>query len=52
MKLKTNKTFIKIPRKKIEILRMRIELENIIFSNLRLNDEIENKSKFYKKKSR
>jgi len=50
MKLKTNKTFTKRPRKKIEIQRMRTELENIIFGNLGLNDEIENKSKFYKKK--
>jgi hypothetical protein len=30
---------------------MRTELENIIFGNLGLNDEIENKSKFYKKKN-
>jgi len=44
------KLFTKRPRKKIEIQRMRTELENIIFGNLGLNDEIENKSKFYKKK--
>ena len=50
IKLKTNKTFTKRPRKKIQ--RMRTKLEYIIFGDLRLNDEIENKLKFYKNKSR
>jgi hypothetical protein len=31
---------------------MRTKLEYIIFGDLRLNDEIENKLKFYKNKSR
>jgi len=43
MKLKTNKTFTKDPRKKIEIKKIRTKLENIIYCNLRLKDEIENK---------
>jgi hypothetical protein len=43
MKLKTNKTYTKETRKKIEIKRMRTKLENIIFSKLKMNDEIENK---------
>ena len=42
MKLKTNKTFAKWPKKKIEIQRMRNKWENIIFGKLRLNDEIKN----------
>jgi len=43
IKLKTNKFFIKVPRKKLKIKRMRTELENMIFGKLRLNDKIENK---------
>jgi len=43
MKLKTNKTFTKWPRKKLEIQRKRTELENTIFGKLELNDKIENK---------
>jgi len=43
IKLKTNKIFIKVPRKKLKIKRMRTELENMIFGKLRLNDKIENK---------
>jgi hypothetical protein len=35
-----------------KIQRMRTKLEYIIFGDLRLNDEIENKLKFYKNKSR
>ena len=31
MKLKTNKTFTKDPRKKIEIKKIRTKLENIIY---------------------
>jgi hypothetical protein len=46
LKLKTNKTFRKGPRKKIKIKRMRTRLENIIFGKLRLNDKIENKENF------
>jgi hypothetical protein len=41
IKLKTNKIFIKVPRKKLKIKRMRTELENMIFGKLRLNDKIE-----------
>jgi hypothetical protein len=33
----------KDPRKKIEIKKIRTKLENIIYCNLRLKDEIENK---------
>jgi len=43
MKLKTTKIFIKRPRKKIEIQWMKTVYENIVFSKLRLNDEIKNK---------
>jgi hypothetical protein len=43
IKLKTNKTFIKVPRKKLKIKRMMTELENILFGKLRLNNEIEKK---------
>jgi len=43
MKLKTNKTFTKWPRKKLEIQRKRTELENTIFGKLELKDKIENK---------
>jgi hypothetical protein len=42
MKLKTNKTFTKRPKKKKEIQRMRNKLKNIIFGKLGLNDEIKN----------
>jgi len=35
-----------------KIQRMMTKLEYIIFGDLRLNDEIENKLKFYKNKSR
>jgi hypothetical protein len=35
-----------------KIQRMRTKLEYIIFGDLKLNDEIENKLKFYKNKSR
>jgi len=43
MKLKTNKIFSKGQRKKIKIKIIRTKLENIIFSKLGLNDDIENK---------
>ena len=43
MKLKTNKMFSKRQRKKIKIKIIRTKLENIIFSKLGLNDDIENK---------
>jgi len=43
IKLKTNKIFIKVPRKKLKIKRMRTKLENMIFGKLGLNDKIENK---------
>jgi len=43
MKLKTNKMFSKGQRKKIKIKIIRTKLENIIFSKLGLNDDIENK---------
>jgi len=49
MKLKTNKTFTKMLRKKIKVKRMRINLKNIIFGKLGLKDKIENKWNFYKK---
>jgi hypothetical protein len=43
MKLKINKTFIKeLKRKKIEIKRIRIELEKIIHDKLELKYHIEN----------
>jgi hypothetical protein len=44
----TKKNIMKI-LKKVEIQRMRIKLQNIIFCKLELNDEIENKQNFYKK---
>jgi hypothetical protein len=44
----TKKNIMKI-LKKVEIQRMRIKLQNIIFGKLELNDEIENKQNFYKK---
>jgi len=43
MKLKTNKTFTKGLGKKLEIKKIKIKLENIIFGKLGLNDKIENK---------
>ena len=43
MKLKPLKLLQKDQGKKIEIQRIRTTLENIIFSKLGLNDEIENK---------
>jgi hypothetical protein len=43
MKLKTNKTFTKMLRKKIKVKRMRINLKNIIFGKLGLKDKIKNK---------
>jgi len=41
--LKKNKTFIKGPRKKLKIKRMRIKLKNIIYDKLGLKDKIEKK---------
>ena len=44
IKLKTNRTFIKKPRKKIKNQKNEeTKLENIIFGKLKLNDKIENK---------
>jgi hypothetical protein len=46
IKLKTKKTFTE---KKLEIKKIRTELKNIIFSKLRLNNEIENKKNLNKR---
>jgi hypothetical protein len=43
VKLKTNKTFTKWTRKKIEIKIIRTKLKNIIFGKLGLKDKIKNK---------
>jgi len=43
MKLKTNKTFTKMLRKKIKVKKMRINLKNIIFGKLGLKNKNENK---------
>jgi predicted metal-dependent peptidase len=42
-KLKRIITFIKGPRKKLEIKKIKTKSENIFFGKLRLKDEIENK---------
>jgi hypothetical protein len=42
MKLKTNKTFTKWSRKKIEIQKIKTKLKNIIFGILGLKDKIKN----------
>jgi hypothetical protein len=39
MKLKTNKTFTKRPRKKLKIKRIKTKLEDIIVDELRLKNE-------------
>jgi hypothetical protein len=43
IKLKKNKTFIKGPRKKLKIKRIRIKLKNIIYDKLGLKDKIKKK---------
>jgi hypothetical protein len=49
MKLKTTKTFIKGPMIKNRNPKNETTLKNIIFGNLRSNDEVENKQNFSKK---
>jgi len=50
IKLKTNKIFTKKSWKKIKIKRIKTKLEDIIFGELRLKNEIKNKKKnLYKK---
>jgi hypothetical protein len=49
MKLKPIKLSQKGQGKKIKIKRIKTKKDNIIFDKLGLNDEIKNKSNFYKK---
>jgi hypothetical protein len=44
-----NNNLYKKAKNNLEIKTIRIKLENIIFDKLRLNDEIENKYKFYRR---
>jgi hypothetical protein len=46
--IESQKNFYKKAKKKIEIKRIRIKFEIIIYDKLRLNDEIESNLNFYK----